>query len=108
MAHATKYNGFSEQLRREMQRQDVSIKRLGRRWRPDKPEIGRRALQKYLSGAHKPTPETRAHIGASFPEPVSFDDDEEEDEVALLVKALVCRIKTDVRAEVAEQLGAAA
>lgn len=99
---------FGEKLRAELARQGISIRELGRRMDPAKPDIARRNLSRWIAGT-KPTKGSRvlvAHALEVDPSHFDEDDDEEADqEMADLFRALLHRIDRRVEEEVDKRLG---
>lgn len=90
---------FGEQLRRELDRQNLSVNKLAKRIDPQAPEIARRSLTKWIAGKHSPTRASRARVARALGvDPSMFDDgDDEEDEE--LVRDLLSIIRRVARQE---------
>lgn len=89
---------FGNKLRSELDRQGISIRELGRRIDPSRPEIARRNLSRWIAGT-RPTKSSRvlvAHALGVDPSHFDEDEDEEDDEMADLVRALLYRIDRKV------------
>ncbi len=100
-------SNFGDKLRVELNRQDLSLRKLAQRIDPSKPEVARRNLSRWIAGT-KPTKGSRilvAHAlgvdAAQFDE----DDDEEDEEMSDLVRALLHRIDRKVEEELDRRLG---
>jgi hypothetical protein len=81
-------NWFGPKLRYALDLQDVTVRELASRWRPDKPVAGKRAIYRYLAGDLEPGRHVRRqlarHLGvdARLLEPDAGDDGEDEQEAA--------------------------
>lgn len=87
---------FGRALRAELDRADVSVRELARRWKPEKPEDARTNLHRYLSDnpgrAVTPGQRVRQEIAEALGlESSAFDADEEDAMAALMIglRALV-------------------
>jgi transcriptional regulator with XRE-family HTH domain len=71
---------FGDQLRAELERQGLSIRKLARLMNPDKPEIARRSLAKWIAGT-RPSPASRVLVADALGvEVATFEDaDDSED-----------------------------
>jgi transcriptional regulator with XRE-family HTH domain len=110
MAQVTRARSvFGDRLRAELERQDLSIRKLSRRINPAKPEASRRALAKWIAGDVKPTQANRILVADALGVSHDFfdEDDEEESEVAEIVQVLMSRIDRVVHEQVTEALAAA-
>lgn len=75
---------FGEQLRLELQRQNLSIRKLSRLMDPGKPEVARRSLAKWISGKTTPTLASRYLVADALGvDPAMFEDDDEDKDADL-------------------------
>lgn len=92
---------FGDKLRAELDRQHLSVRKLARIMAPDHPEPMRRNLARWIGGYNKPSRIHRVMVAEALGVPVeTFDEDDEEDDiVASLVKAIrrVVRDELDSR-----------
>jgi transcriptional regulator with XRE-family HTH domain len=75
---------FAERLRREIDRQNLGVRTLARRMtdRPERVDVLRRQLSKYLRGDHQPSVETRHAIEEALGlehDALADEEDEETD-----------------------------
>ena len=76
---------FGRRLRADLEAQKVSVRELGRRLNPNEPQVGRRAVHKYLADKHVPRRSTRARLAVALGfEPGRYDDEDDEEEDLLL------------------------
>lgn len=74
---------FALELRRAIDRNGISLRRLGKLTDPTEPERGRRRVQRHLSGRTNPTAASRRMYAEILEAPeLDSSDDEEESEVA--------------------------
>jgi lambda repressor-like predicted transcriptional regulator len=72
---------FGDQLRAELERQEMSIRKLARRMNPDNPGIARRSLHKWIAGT-RPSPASRLVVAEALGVEASTtfpDSDDSED-----------------------------
>ena len=110
MASTVHEGWFSSKLSAALETQEVSIRTLARRWRPNDPESGRRSLHRYLAG-RTPAPEIRQQlaealgIDAEHLEPDGDGDDDEEDRaLRRIVGQLVQRGQDDLAEQLLHQV----
>lgn len=72
-------SAFGDQLRAELERQNLSIRKLARRMNPDKPEIARRALAKWIAGT-RPSPASRMLVADALGVAASTFEDSDDSE----------------------------
>lgn len=94
---------FGDQLRAELVRKDMSIRKLSRLMAPEKPEHARRALAKWISGKTKPSLASRHLVADTLGVDRSVFDDEDDDEEEDLYAALTVAMRAVARHE-AEKL----
>lgn len=85
-----------------MHKQDVSIRALARRWRPETLEPARRSLHRYLDAKHLPSATIREELAEALgldAERFLGDEDEEDDVVAELISEFVAVLVKRVREE---------
>jgi transcriptional regulator with XRE-family HTH domain len=85
---------FGHRLRAELERNGTSIREVARRLNPGNVEFARRNLTRWITGGVTPTRANRQAVAVALGlDPSFFDeDDEEEAEMADLVRALMHRI----------------
>jgi transcriptional regulator with XRE-family HTH domain len=99
---------FGDQLRHELYRQGLSLRKLSRRLDAENPERARRNLSRWVAGHHRPSAANRALIADALGVPreqfADADDEEEDQEMADLVHALMRRIDQRVAEGIAAAL----
>lgn len=71
---------FALDLRRAIDRNDISLRRLGKLTDPTDPERGRRRVQRHLSGRTSPTDASRRVYADILQAPELLPESDEEDE----------------------------
>lgn len=71
---------FAAKLEAQLREQNVTVRALSRRLRPDEPELARRSLHRYLAG-RVASPEMRRRICEALGiDPAALEPDEDSDE----------------------------
>jgi transcriptional regulator with XRE-family HTH domain len=97
---------FGTSLRRELDRQKLSIRGLARRLDPNRPDVARRNVARWIGGYNQPSRLNRIAVAEALglpPEAFLEDDDEEGNPLVALMGA----IRRVVRDEIARGHGAA-
>jgi transcriptional regulator with XRE-family HTH domain len=96
---------FGNKLREELDRQHLSLRQLSRRMMPQRPEVARRNLSRWIAGT-RPTRASRALVAATLGVDRSYfdEDDDEEGELADLVHALFQHIEQRVDRRLEQRL----
>jgi transcriptional regulator with XRE-family HTH domain len=97
---------FGQKLRAELDRQQISVRKLGRTLDPQRPEVARRNLARWIGGYNQPSRLNRIAVAEALGVPAEAfleDDDEEADPLVDLVRAL----RRVVREEMAREMAAA-
>ena len=102
MASATQIRRlrFAVELRAAIDDKGVSVRALSRKLNPRSPETARSNLMRWLRGAHVPSRTSRRAVAVALGLPADYfgaDDDEEEDPVADLVKAIRRIVRDEVQ-----------
>ena len=82
---------FGQQVRHELDRQRMSIRTLARTLDPQKPEVARRNLARWIGGYNQPSRINRIAVAEALglaSESLLSDDDEEDDPLVALMAAL--------------------
>jgi len=93
---------FGEKLRRELDRQDVSVRALARKLQPQQPEVARRNLARWIGGYNRPTTAHRDAIADALGvsrEQFAADDEEEDDPLVALMNAVRRVVREEVERE---------
>lgn len=83
-------SNFGERVRRELDSQGLSIRKLAKRMDPERPEAAKRNLARWIGGYNQPSRISRIAVASALglsPEAL-LDDDEEADPVVDLIKAI--------------------
>lgn len=88
---APKRTRFGQELRSQLDRQRLSIRKLAKRLDPEQPDRARRNLARWIGGYNSPSRISRIAVAEALGLPSDAlleDDDEEADPVVDLVRAI--------------------
>lgn len=91
---------FGETLRRELDRQQLSIRKLARIMAPANPEPMRRNLARWIGGYNQPSRVHRVMVADALGVPLeTFDSDDEEEPPVSLDEYLRLRVRDAMKTE---------
>lgn len=97
---------FGEQLRVELDRQQLSIRKLARVMAPGNPEPMRRNLARWIGGYNRPSRIHRVMVADALGVPLeTFNEDDEEEHLVSLDEYLRLKVRDVLRSERREALG---
>ncbi len=82
---------FGERVRGELDRQKLSVRKLARTLDPERPDVAKRNLARWIGGYNSPSRISRIAVAEALgmhPEALLEDDDEEADPLVALMNAL--------------------
>lgn len=87
---------FGQKLRLELDRQQMSLRKLARTMAPEHPEQMRRNLARWIGGYNQPSRIHRVAVADALGVPLeTFDDDDEEDDIMGALLEAIRRVVRD-------------